>query len=118
MFKRTHYIALAFCGLLLLVLLNLPSGASSRLKLAVGGIFLPLFGLSTAGESFVDRASYQLLPRQTLISELRRLEAENARLATALKSLEARHARLSERSARAAARIDTTIARVDDLFAR
>ncbi len=80
MFKRSHYIALAFCALVLLVLLNLPSGASSRLKLAVGGVFLPLFGLSTAAESFVDRASYQLLPRQTLISELRRLEADNARL--------------------------------------
>ena len=55
---------------------------------------------------------------RALAEEIRRLEAENARLATALKSLEARHARLSERSARAAARIDTTIARVDDLFAR
>lgn len=80
MFKRSHYIALGACALVLLVLLNLPAPASARLKLAIGGVFLPLFGLSSTGHSFVDQASYQLLPRQTLISELRRLEDENAQL--------------------------------------
>ena len=36
----------------------------------------------------------------------------------ALKALEERHAALKERSARAVIRLDSTIARVDDLFAR
>lgn len=80
MLKRPHYIALAFVGLLLLVLLNLPAAASSRLKLAVGSVFLPLFGLSSSAQSFVDRASYQLLPRSALVTEVRRLEEENISL--------------------------------------
>ena len=68
-------------------------------------------GETDSAPAFDDEAA-------VLAEEVRRLEAENARLANALKSLEARHARLGERSARAAARIDGTIARVDDLFAR
>ena len=80
MFKRSHYFALGTCTFLLLVLLNLPAPASARLKLAVGGFFLPLFGLASTAHSFVDEASYQLLPRQTLIREVRRLEAENNQL--------------------------------------
>lgn len=80
MLKRSHSIAIGTCGLLLLVLLNLPAPAAARLKLAVGGVFLPLFGLGNATSSFVDRASYQAIPRQTLIAELRRLEEENAQL--------------------------------------
>ncbi len=80
MFKRTHYIVLGTVALLLLVLLNLPAGAASRLKLAVGGVFLPLFGLSSSAQSFVDRASYDLLPRSVLVSEVRRLGQENVAL--------------------------------------
>lgn len=80
MLKRTHSIVLGVVGLLLLLLLNLPSGAASRLKLALGGVFLPLLGLSSAAHSFVDAASYELLPRSTLVDEVRRLEKENAAL--------------------------------------
>ena len=80
MLKRAHSIVAVVVGLLLLLLLNLPPGASSRLKLALGGIFLPLLGLSSASHSFVDAASYQMLPRSTLVAEVRRLEQENAAL--------------------------------------
>lgn len=81
MLKRTHYLfALGTVLLLVLVLLNLPAPAAARLKLAVGGVFLPLFGITAGAQSFVDRASYNLLPRDTLVSEVQRLERENAGL--------------------------------------
>jgi rod shape-determining protein MreC len=78
--KRPQTIVVTAVGLLLLLLLNLPSGAAARLKLAVGGLFLPLLGVSGASQSFVDMASYELLPRSTLVSEVQRLEKENATL--------------------------------------
>jgi rod shape-determining protein MreC len=79
-FKRAHYIVLATVALLLLILLNLPAAAASRLKLAFGGVFLPLFGVTSSARSFVDRASYNLLPRNVLINEVQRLEQENIAL--------------------------------------
>lgn len=80
MFKRAHYVALGTLGVLLLLLLNLPPNAAARLRLAVGGLFLPLFGLVGSAQSFVDRASYSLLTRDTLISEVEKLRKENAQL--------------------------------------
>jgi rod shape-determining protein MreC len=84
--KRVHYVtALGTVLLLVLGLLNLPATAAARLKLAVSGLFLPLFGAAASAHDFVDQASYKLLPRSTLIQEVRRLEADNValRLATA-----------------------------------
>ncbi len=80
MLKRAHSIVVVVVGLLVLLLLNLPPGVASRLKLAVGGVFLPLLGLRSAAHSVVETASYEMLPRSTLVSELRRLEQENAAL--------------------------------------
>ena len=80
MLKRAHYWALGIVTVLTLLLLNLPPTAAGRLKLAVSGIFLPLFGLVGSGQSFVDRASYSLLTRRTLISEVERLQKENEQL--------------------------------------
>lgn len=80
MLKRAHYWALGIVTVLTLLLLNLPPTAAGRLKLAVSGVFLPLFGLAGSGQSFVDRASYALLTRRTLISELERLQTENGQL--------------------------------------
>jgi len=78
--KRAHYWALGIVTVLTLLLLNLPPSAAGRLKLAVSGVFLPLFGLAGSGQSFVDRASYSLLTRRTLISEVERLQQENGQL--------------------------------------
>lgn len=80
MLKRPQTIVVSAVGLLLVLLLNLPAGAAARLKLALGGLFLPLLGISSASQSFVDRASYELLPRSTLIAEVQRLEKDNASL--------------------------------------
>ena len=44
MLKKSHYIALGVIGLLVVILLHLPQQTAARLKLAIGGLFLPLFG--------------------------------------------------------------------------
>ncbi len=46
MLRRPHYIALGLIVLLTLVILNLPGHTTARLKLAIGSLFLPLFGLA------------------------------------------------------------------------
>jgi rod shape-determining protein MreC len=75
---------------LLLALLNLPASVAERLKLVVSGSFLPLFGLRSATHSFLDRASYQLLPRSVLIEELVKARKEISDLqATLLQSQDA-----------------------------
>ncbi len=79
-YKRAHYIALAFAAVLTVVLLNLPPGASSRLKLALGSVFLPLFGLAGSASTFVDRASWALIPKKVAIAEIHRLQRENDQL--------------------------------------
>jgi rod shape-determining protein MreC len=81
--KRPHYLAIGGTALLLLALLNLPASVAERLKLVVSGSFLPLFGLRTATHSFLDRASFQLLPRSVLIDEIVRARQENADLSMA-----------------------------------
>jgi len=78
--KRAHYWVLGAIVVLCLVLLNLPPTAAGRLKLGVSALFVPLLGLSGAGQAFVDRASYASLNRTTLITEIERLRTENDQL--------------------------------------
>ncbi len=80
MLKRGQYMALGVVATLLVILLNLPPTTAARLKLVFGGIFLPLFGLTSAGTSFVDDLSLRVLPRRTLIEQVRKLEQENHEL--------------------------------------
>lgn len=80
MLKRPHYVALGGVVLLLLILSNLPASVAARLKLAISGSFLPLFGLAASANTFLDRASYQILPRSVLIDELVKAKKENADL--------------------------------------
>jgi hypothetical protein len=42
MLKRPHFIALGLVALLALIILNLPHQAANHIKLAIGGLFLPL----------------------------------------------------------------------------
>ena len=80
MSRRAHHVAISTVAVLTLVVLNLPPATAGRIKLAFGGLFLPLFGITGSGQSFVDRASYSLLTRSTLISEVERLRKENVGL--------------------------------------
>lgn len=80
MFKRPQYIAFALVLVLVLVLLNLPKGAATQLKLAVGGLFLPLFGAGNTAKTATEKADDAITPRKVLIQELRKLEKENQKL--------------------------------------
>jgi rod shape-determining protein MreC len=65
---------------LVLVVLNLPPATTARLKLAMGGLFLPLFGLSSAGQQAAAQGAAALLPRGELLRENARLNQENEQL--------------------------------------
>ena len=46
MFRKKQYLALGAVTLVALLILSLPPRVTGRLKLAVGSLFLPLFGLA------------------------------------------------------------------------
>jgi rod shape-determining protein MreC len=80
MFRKKHYFALGAVTLVMALLLCLPSGAVSRLKLAIGGLFLPLFGSVNAVRQLPDRAADALLPRGELLKQIGSLQRENQEL--------------------------------------
>jgi rod shape-determining protein MreC len=80
MLKRSHYIALGLVALLALVVFNLPGRTAARLKLAVGSLFLPLFGLVGASQQTVAKATDALTPRSELEKEIEILRRETHQL--------------------------------------
>ena len=54
MLKKRHYLALGVVVLAALLILSLPQRATSRLKLAVGSLFLPLFGLLNTSQQLPE----------------------------------------------------------------
>jgi rod shape-determining protein MreC len=75
--KRPHYLAVGLLVLVTLVLLNLPSQTTARLKLAIGSLFLPLFGLAGSAHQTVEKAGNTLLSRADLLKEIQDLRREN-----------------------------------------
>jgi rod shape-determining protein MreC len=80
MFKRPNYIAVALVALLTLVVLNLPSGTTTRLKLMLGSIFLPLFGVAGGVQQVAARTGDSLLPKSELIRANEALHRQNDEL--------------------------------------
>ncbi|MDE3065917.1 MAG: rod shape-determining protein MreC [Verrucomicrobiota bacterium] len=80
MFKQQQYIALGAVTLATLILFSLPRDASARLKLAIGGLFLPLFGLAGAAQQLPAAAADALLPRRELLRQIQALRRENEQL--------------------------------------
>jgi rod shape-determining protein MreC len=83
MLRRPHYIALSLVVLLTLVILNLPSKTTARLKSGLGGSFLPLIGLASsvhdlAGRAGLAGAGHQKDP--VLEEQLKEALRENNRL--------------------------------------
>jgi rod shape-determining protein MreC len=66
--------------LLALVAFNLPGQAVSRLKLAFGSVFLPIFGLTRAAQHAAPLAADFVTPRGELIRQNEELRRENAEL--------------------------------------
>ena len=60
MFKKTHYIALGTVLLLTVIVLMLPGRTATQIKLAIGSVFLPLFGLSGSGQQLADNHEQNL----------------------------------------------------------
>jgi rod shape-determining protein MreC len=80
MFKQQNYLALGAVVLVVVVLLSLPSRATSRLKLAVGSWFLPLFGLAGAAQQLPADLADSVLPRRELLQQIDSLRRENQQL--------------------------------------
>ena len=68
--------AVGLVALLALGVLNLPSRTAARLKLAVGSLFLPLFGLATASQQTATRATDAVMPRAELERQNENLRRE------------------------------------------
>ena len=80
MLKRPHYIALGLVVLLTLLILNLPNQTTARLKLGIGSLFLPLFGLATSTQQVADAAVETAVPRRELLKLNDGLRRENQQL--------------------------------------
>src|SRR6185436_9134263 len=80
MLRRPHYIVLFSVVLLVVILLKLPGETSAKLKLAIGGLFLPLFGVAGSTQQLVEKAGNSIVPRQELIKQSERLRLENQQL--------------------------------------
>jgi len=80
MLRRPHYIILGVIILVTLVVLKLPSGTAARLKLAISGLFLPLYGLSGSAHQLSEKASNTLTPRPELLRKIDELQKENEEL--------------------------------------
>ena len=80
MLKRPHYIALGLVLVLTLVILNLPTKTTARLKLGIGSLFVPLFGLANSAQQATGRVADALVPRSELVRQNQLLREENEQL--------------------------------------
>jgi len=80
MLKRPHYVAIGAVVLLTLILLNLPSHTAARLKLAVGSLFLPLFGLANSADQLANKSGDAITTRTELLRQNESLRRENDEL--------------------------------------
>ncbi len=77
MLRRSQYIALVLVVLFVLALFSQSERTVARVKLAVSGLFLPLFGLAHSAQNLADRGVGALTPRSELQSQLESLQREN-----------------------------------------
>lgn len=80
MFKRSHYTTLAIMALLLVILWSLPARTTARVKLGLGSLFLPMFGLAGSTRELASNGADYLVPRKILVRQNDRLERENQEL--------------------------------------
>ncbi|NOS69859.1 MAG: rod shape-determining protein MreC [Verrucomicrobia bacterium] len=80
MLRRPHYFAVALVVLLTLLVLSLPASITARLKLAIGSLFLPLFGLTSGAQQASTKATDTLVPRGELARQNEVLRRENQQL--------------------------------------
>jgi rod shape-determining protein MreC len=79
MLKKSHYIILIVVVLVVLALLKLPGEAMGKVKLAISGLFLPLFGLAGSTHELIGQAREGLTPKRELLRQIEQLRSENQR---------------------------------------
>ncbi len=62
--------ALGLVGLLTLIVLSLPHQTADRLKLAIGSLFLPLFGLAKTSQQLTRQAGEATTSRSELLKQI------------------------------------------------
>lgn len=72
--------ALGLVGLLTLVLLNLPHHTANQIKLALGSLYLPLFGLSKSSQQVINKTGDAVVSRTQLLRQNEELRQTNALL--------------------------------------
>ena len=80
MSKKSHYIIFVAVVLLVVVLLNLPTHAVRGLKIAISGLFLPMFGLAASTHQVVARTEESLGSKKDLLEHFNALKTENQSL--------------------------------------
>ena len=85
--KRAHYIVLAAVLVLTVALIKLPARTATQFKLAIGSVFLPLFGLAGSGQQLTERAGNAIIPRGDLLKQNEQLHRENAEMKVQLQRL-------------------------------
>jgi len=77
MFRKTNYLALGAVTLLALLIFSLPPRVTAHLKLTIGSLFLPLFGLANTTQQLPADLADSVLPRRELLQQIDRLRREN-----------------------------------------
>lgn len=80
MFKKAHFIGLIVVVLVVAVLLKLPVQTMGKFKLAISGLFLPLFGLAGSSHDVAQKTGNMLVSKRELFEENDRLKKENQQL--------------------------------------
>jgi len=77
MFRKRQYFALGAVALLALLIFSLPPRVTGHLKLAIGSLFLPLFGLANTTQQLPADLADSVLPRRELLQQIDRLRRTN-----------------------------------------
>jgi len=77
MFRKRNYLALGAVTLLALLILSLPPRVTGQLKLTIGSLYLPLFGLANTTQQLPADLADSVLPRRELLQQIDRLRREN-----------------------------------------
>jgi rod shape-determining protein MreC len=89
MLKKPHYIILVLVVLLVIVLLKLPSESMGKVKLAISGLFLPLFGLTGSVHELSKKAEGTVITKSQVLRQNDDLRHENDDLKIRLQQDEA-----------------------------
>lgn len=78
--KKPHYIVSGLVVVVALVVLNLPGQTAVRIKLAIGSLFMPLFGLASSSQHIASETADLVTPRRELARQNQQLQRENQQL--------------------------------------